>query len=113
MMSQKKDKKQAGSLNINLDEANETTQANRPRFPDADQYRGVFGRWRLFRDRNRARVGKWWSYYLENAVPENEDDVPEGWPRIFGGTLGRWLLAGCSLLMLGVWAFLIYLVWTL
>lgn len=83
------------------------TEESRPR----GRRPGVFGRWRALRDRQRARVAKWWAHYLEHAVPANEDDVPEGWPRIFAGMLGRWLLAGCTILTAGVWVVLLFLLW--
>lgn len=80
-------------------------------FRQSHRHLGVFGWWRSLRDRQRARVAKWWAHYLEHAVPANEDDVPEGWPRIFAGTLGRWLLAGCTILTLAVWVVLLTLLW--
>lgn len=37
--------------------------------------------------------------------------MPEGWPRVFAGMLGRWLLAGCTILTVGVWVVLLFLLW--
>lgn len=112
-MSAKKDKNETRSLNLNLDEDNETTTANQDQRDASDRYRGFFGRWRLTRDRSRTRVKKWWSYYLENVVPTEDDDAPESLPRIFHGRVGRLLLAGCAVIAMGVWVLLLVLLWTL
>lgn len=106
-------KKKAGSLSIDLDETNESSKTGQPTSLDTDKYKGLFGRWRMVRDRNRARVRKWWSYYLENVVPTEDDDAPEHLPRIFHGPVGRLLLAGCAVVAMGVWVFLLWLLWTL
>lgn len=106
-------KNETGSLNINLDEANETTKAGQTGAGSGDRYKGLFGRWRMLRDRNRARFRKWWSYYLENVVPVEDDDAPEHLPKIFHGPVGRLLLAGCAVVAMGAWVFLLWLLWTL
>lgn len=106
-------KKQDGSINIDLDEANETTKAGQGSVDGDTRYKGLFGRWRLLRDRNRARLRKWWSYYLENVVPTDDDDeAPTHLPKIFHGPVGRVLLGGCAVAAMGIWIVLLWLVWT-
>lgn len=74
------------------------------------RYSGMFGRARFARDAMRAKVHRGWAAYKAMAAPE-DDDAPDQLPRVFHGKIGRLLLAGASVVALGVWIGLVWLIW--
>lgn len=108
MTEKNDDNETTRSLSINLNADGEATRGSGT---DA-RYKGFFGGWRLLKDKTVHGIRKWWNHYLQNVVPANDDEVPDGWPKIFSGTLGRWLLAGCTVIALGVWLLILFLVWS-
>ncbi|SMX91415.1 hypothetical protein BI49514_02398 [Brevibacterium iodinum ATCC 49514] len=115
-MAEKNYQDQDESLNIETNEEapNQGKQetASEDLF-EYDRYRGLFGRWRLMRDKNRARFRRWWTYYLENIVPKEDDDAPENLPKIFHGQAGRLLLGAVAVIAMAAWVFVLWLVWSL